>query len=224
MGYTNAAAIAHISATPPEPRKSAIVSYMESVAEIQGQSPEFADAQLATLLVAIGRHDRPAFEQFYNATAARVLGLALRVAQRRDLAEEVVCDVFVHVWENPGQYDADRGSVMAWLMTVCRSRAIDALRREQSRSGSKDRDEALRAEQGDCDDDPQDLLQAVDRESRVYEALTKLSADDRQLVSLAFFKGYSHAEIAGFTAMPLGTVKTRVRRALIALRGYLENE
>ena len=123
MGYTSTAAIAYISATPPEPRKSAIVSCMESVAEIQGQASEVGDAQLATLLAAIGQHDRSAFEQFYNATSARVLGLALRVVQRRDLAEEIVCDVFVHVWENPGQYDADRGSVAAWLMTVCRSRA-----------------------------------------------------------------------------------------------------
>lgn len=201
--------------------KSAIVSYMESAAPAERSISENGDRDLAPLLREIGEKDRQAFEQFYDATCPRVFGLALRITQRRELAEEVVCDVFVHVWENSAQYDASRGSVIAWLMTICRSRSIDALRREKARSGDKDRDDALRVDQIDHEDDPLDLLEAIDRKSTVYSALKRLNDEQRQLIALAFFRGYSYAEIADFTAKPLGTVKSQIRRALIALRSDL---
>lgn len=198
--------------------KSAIVSGMETAAPLTGSAAQIGEDELAPLLDAIGNQDRQAFEIFYDATSQRVLGLALRVTQRRELAEEVVCDVYVQVWENPDRYEVSRGTVIAWLMTLSRSRAIDALRREKTRTVSKEKVEALRVNSNTEDNDPQDLLQAVDRESSVYGALNELNAEQRQLIALAFFRGYSHTEIAEFTATPLGTVKTQIRRALVALR------
>ncbi len=140
--------------------------------------------------------------------------------RRVEDAEEVVCATYAHAWANAARYDSERATVMGWLLMLCRSRALDVLRQRRASAG---RLQELPLE--DLPDDsarPDDLLSLVQTESRVHAALASLSAERRDLVSLAFLQGLSHVEIAERTGMPLGTVKSHLRRALLQLRAQLE--
>jgi RNA polymerase sigma-70 factor (ECF subfamily) len=161
-----------------------------------------------------------ALEALYEATVAKLYGLASAIVRRVEDAEEVVCATYAHAWANAGRYDRERATVLGWLLMLCRSRALDVLRQ---RRANADRVRELPLE--DLPDEsarPDDLLSLVQTESRVHAALASLSAERRDLVSLAFLQGLSHAEIAEHTGMPLGTVKSHLRRALLQLRAHLE--
>jgi RNA polymerase sigma-70 factor (ECF subfamily) len=179
-------------------------------------------AQLANWLVAIARGDERALEKFYDATLSRVYAVARRMCGSRDggLTEEVTADVYVQVWRDAERFDAARGLPMAWLLMIARLRALDALRRRDEAVGSDD-PHALAGEPGSDIGDPAELLEAFDRCSATRRALAQLPAPERQLVALAFFRGMTHAEIVQETGMPLGTVKTTIRRALSTLRALL---
>ena len=159
-----------------------------------------------------------ALEQLYAATVHRIYALALRVTRHPAGAEEVTEEVFYQAWREARRFDVQRGQVLAWMQIICRSRALDWLRR---------RDPAELHEQPDTlaspltVSDPLDILLQVETDSRIHRGLMQLNADDRQLVALSFYKGMSHQEIAALTAMPLGTVKTRIRRALQTLEQWL---
>lgn len=180
-------------------------------------------AALAALMARIVERDERALAQLYDETSSRVYGLALRICRRAAMAEEVVEDAFWQAWRQAPRFDAERGEVMTWLLAIARSRAIDALRR----------DERFRHEEL-CDDDAEataesapaalDLLDAMRGERRVHEALATLDARSRQLVALAFFRGLTHEEIATQAGLPLGTVKSLIRRALLQLRQLLAAE
>jgi len=187
-----------------------------------GGEPEPGDAQLAAWIERIVDHDERALESLYNATSGRVYGLVLRITQRSALAEEVVEDTYWQVWRQAPRYDAMRGRPLTWLLAMARSRAIDALRRDE-----RFRHDEL-PEEGVADDDagappPQDLLDATRDATALHEALAALEPRARQLVSLAFFRGLTHEEIAEREGMPLGTVKSLIRRSLQQLRRCLEN-
>ena len=140
--------------------------------------------------------------------------------RRVEDAEEVVCATYAHAWANAGRYDSERATVTGWLLMLCRSRALDVLRQRRARAG---RMQDLPLE--DLPDEgaqPDDLLSLLQTESRVHAALASLSAERRELVSLAFLEGLSHGEIAQRTGLPLGTVKSHLRRALLQLRAYVE--
>ncbi len=122
------------------------------------------------------------------------------------------------IWRQAPRFDAARGSVQAWVLTIARSRALDALRR---RDTAETLVEESLAEQPGGDNDPQDLLQAVQRQHRLHAALQDLDPLPRQLLALAFFQDLSHAEIASRMSLPLGTVKSHIRRALLRLRRLL---
>ncbi|MDE2088485.1 MAG: sigma-70 family RNA polymerase sigma factor [Gammaproteobacteria bacterium] len=173
-------------------------------------------------LGAIARHDETALAAFYDATIGRVYGLVLRITRKPELAEEVVADVYMQVWREAGRYDAARGKALTWLLTLCRSRALDCLRRRDPAELHPEPG-TLRSD-GVSDDDPADLLLAVEAGSAVHAAMKTLDHCQRQLLSLAFFKGLSHQEIAGYTGMPLGSVKTHIRKALKTLRHVLDTE
>jgi RNA polymerase sigma-70 factor (ECF subfamily) len=182
---------------------------------------ELDDGQLAGLIRRIVEHDEKALAALYDATSARVHGLALRILQRSALAEEVVEDTYWQVWRQAPRFDPERGRPLTWLLAMARSRAIDALRRDE-----RFRHEELPAE-GSADDDGhvppvQDLLQATRGARALQAALFELDARARQLVSLAFFRGLTHEEIALQEGLPLGTVKSLIRRALLQLRRVLE--
>jgi RNA polymerase sigma-70 factor (ECF subfamily) len=176
---------------------------------------------LTDLVARMACGDQTALAQFYDATAARVFGLARRITRNPQAAEEVVADTYLQTWQQAARYDADRGRALTWLLTICRSRALDALRRcddaELHPEPDRLRPELYRDERG-----PLDALLAFERGSRVRNALTTLGEAERRLILLAFFDGLSHQEIAGRTGMPLGSVKTVVRRGLLKLRDNLE--
>ncbi len=176
------------------------------------------EAELVGLIERIARKDDAALGKLYDLTVSRVYGLALRITRQREAAEEVSEDVYLQVWDQADRFDAQRGRAYAWLLTLCRSRALDHLRRRDDAESHPD-PETLVDEPGHGD--PQDLLLAVEANSRVHAVLEQLSATQRQLLALAFFKGLSHQEIAQHAGMPLGTVKTHLRKALEAMREAL---
>jgi RNA polymerase sigma-70 factor (ECF subfamily) len=178
------------------------------------------DGGLAGLLDRIAHQDERALGEFYDATSGRVYGLALRITGRADTAEEVAADTYFQVWRDAARYQAERGRVLAWLLTICRSRAIDALRRRDEAQSSPD-PEQLRGEDAAAADDPGDLLLLAERDGALQRALAELSALQRQLLALAFFRGLTHEEIAAHAGLPLGSVKTHIRKALARLRELL---
>ena len=141
----------------------------------------------------------------------------MRITQQIDIAEEVVGDVYLQVWRQADRFDPARGNALAWLTILCRSRALDTLRKNKAAltSSAIPVSEIPEPEGADF---PQDLLIAVEQKSAVHAALEKLEPNQRQLLALAYFRGYSHSELAQFTGMPLGTVKTQLRRTLSKLK------
>lgn len=179
------------------------------------------EAQLCAWIDRIVDHDERALMALYDATLSRVWGLVLRLVRRPQLAEEVVEDVFFQVWRQAARFDAQRGRAMAWLLGMARSRAIDAIRHE-ARFTAESLDDDAHPETCDDSADAGDELLAVARgHADLHEALMLLNPQPRQLVALAFFSGLSHEEIASQTQLPLGTVKSQIRRALISLRQVL---
>ncbi|MBI5722196.1 MAG: sigma-70 family RNA polymerase sigma factor [Burkholderiales bacterium] len=185
------------------------------------------DATMAAWIERIARQDERALEALYDATAARINGVVLRITQRAALAEEVLEDTFWQVWRQAPRFDAARGRPITWLLAMARSRAIDTLRREQrfQHDALPEDDGAEAAEL--CDGralPPQDLLEATRGHARVHAALASLEPRSRQLVGLAFFRGLTHEEIATQQQLPLGTVKSLIRRALQQLKRVMEAE
>jgi RNA polymerase sigma factor (sigma-70 family) len=172
------------------------------------------------LLAGIANGDEQALGAFYDATVSRVYGLALRIVRRREAAEEIVEDVYLQVWQQAGRYDVTRGKPLTWLLTICRSRALDYLRRDDE-AITHPEPETLVTERADERADPQDLLLTLERNSQLYAILEQLIPVQRQLLALAFFRGMTHQEIAEHTQLPLGTVKSHVRKALDKMRELL---
>ena len=199
---------------------SAIVSVMNADSNSMEAGAEHSESRLGKLLQAVANKDRTVFEEFYDATTERVLSLVSRITQQIDIAEEVVSDVYLQVWRQADRFDPARGNALAWLMVLCRSRALDALRKinatpTHGAAPISEIPEPVAAEF------PQDLLIAVEEHSAVHAALEKLEPNQRQLLALAYFRGYTHKELAEFTGMPLGTVKTQLRRTLVKLKAFV---
>lgn len=183
------------------------------------------DDELADLVRRVCDQHAPSLARLYEATSGRVYGLVLRVVRHTALAEEVVEDVFWQVWREAPRFDAERGSVLAWLLAIARSRAIDALRRQERVRANElavEDDDAMQAlAEHDADDDPLDLVAASQHHARLHAVVAGLEPLPRQLLSLAFFRGCTHEEIAEQTGLALGTVKSHLRRTLAALKRQL---
>lgn len=186
------------------------------------REPAVTDAQTehGELLTAIAKGDEKALGSFYDATVGRVYGVALRIVRQREAAEEVVEDVYMQVWQQAGRYDVTRGKPLTWLLTICRSRALDYLRRDDEAIAHPE-PETLIAEPYVENSDPQDILLTLEQNSRLYGVLQNLMPVQRQLLALAFFRGMTHQEISDHTKLPLGTVKSHVRKALDNMREQL---
>jgi len=183
-------------------------------------APAADETMLRGWIGAVGRGDERALGSLYDATLGRVYGLALRITRNAQAAEEVAEDVYWQVWRQALRFDPARGNAMTWLLTIARSRALDSLRREDEADAHPEPETLIGAEIAQ-EGDPQDLLAASQRNRALHAALETLDALPRQLLALAFFRGLTHEEIAAQTALPLGTVKSHIRRALTALRGVL---
>ena len=184
--------------------------------------PSADEAQLAAWIDAIVDHDERALRSLYDATFSRVYGVVHRIVRRTALADEVVEDTYFQVWRQAVRFDASRGNALTWLLSMARSRAIDALRRE-ARFEHDTIDEEDGHEPAADTPAADELLEVARHHAELQRALMLLGAQPRQLVSLAFFRGLSHEEIASQTSLPLGTVKSQIRRALLTMREVLGN-
>jgi len=177
------------------------------------------EQDLRKLLQRIATGDHHAVAELYDATSSVVFGLGLRILQARDAAEDVVVEVYSQVWRQAALYDTQRGTPMAWLLTMTRSRALDVLR-SRSRARAEEPIEAV-GELPAATPNPEEQSMAFERHRLVKQALAKLTADQRQVIELAYFSGLSHTEIAVRLGQPVGTVKTRVRLGMLRLRELL---
>ncbi|MCA1978418.1 MAG: sigma-70 family RNA polymerase sigma factor [Thiobacillus sp.] len=174
-------------------------------------------AELAQMIARMACGDEAALARFYDLTLPRVHGLALRIAGRRDLAEEICVETYWQAWREAVRYDAARGEPLAWLLVMTRTRALDALRR-QDRAVSCPDPEIHLDDENSTDASPLDGLMAAERAGALGRALAALTPVQRQMVGLAFYKDLSHQEISAHTGLPLGTVKSHLKRAQDALR------
>jgi RNA polymerase sigma factor (sigma-70 family) len=183
---------------------------------------EMEEKQLYTLVKRVGTGDRSALSTLYNLTTPLLFSIARRTLSNVADAEEVMCDVYVQAWQTAAQYDVKRGSVKTWLVMICRSRAIDRYRRNESRAPGDVCDGDNPSGAFSADGTPDDLLHALQRGTAIHHAIEQLSPLRRRLLALAFFHGLSHKKIAATTDLALGTVKSHIRRALATLRKELE--
>jgi RNA polymerase sigma-70 factor (ECF subfamily) len=173
------------------------------------QAPDHRDD--AALIARLRAGDQNAMADLYDRYSGVVYGVALRVLANTTAAEDVVQEIFLQLWRNPQAFDANRGRLAPWLAVIARNRAIDHLRR---RPAEEDIDELPISTGIDLEGEAAQKL-AVDK---VRGALAQLPQEQRTTLEMAFFEGMTHTEIAGKTGEPLGTVKTRIRTGLLALR------
>jgi RNA polymerase sigma-70 factor, ECF subfamily len=173
------------------------------------QAPNHKDD--AALIAGIRAGDQSAMADLYDRYAGVVYGVALRVLANTTAAEDVVQEVFLQLWRNPQAFNAERGRLAPWLAVIARNRAIDFLRK---RPPEDDIAEMPIASGVSLEDESSRRL-AVEK---VRGVLVQLPQDQRKALEMAFFEGMTHTEIAGKTGEPLGTVKTRIRSGLLALR------
>lgn len=175
-----------------------------------------AEHQLKNLMIAVSGGDRAAFKVLYEATSAKLFAVALRILKRTDLAEEVLQDAFLKIWSQAPDYSSKLGSPISWMVAIVRNRAIDVVRkRGESQLPGGDEAEAYLE-----DDMPDPFALAVqsDELRRLGGAMEALDPDHRKCVLLAYYHGYTHEEIAVLIKAPVGTVKSRIRRALVHIR------
>jgi RNA polymerase sigma-70 factor (ECF subfamily) len=179
-------------------------------------------SDLEPLVARITARDGDALATLFDLTSGRLYALASAILRSREDAEEVVCDTFTQVWNEAIRFDAGRASVLGWLTVICRSRALDRRRQRGVRGAAAELEAA--ADVVDTQPQPADLLSLLEEGTVVRAALAQLSEERRELISLAFLEGMSHQEIAERKQLPLGTVKSHVRRALLQLRATLETQ
>ncbi len=173
---------------------------------------------LVALMSRVALGDRRAFRSVYDATASDICGLLHGMLGQADAVDDALQETYVKVWHRAGDYHPDRGQVNTWIASIARYRAIDVLRAKKRRSGTDDelatlpdlRSDVLELVSGDADVD------------RLASCLETLSGDQQQSISLAFYRGYTHEEVASVFGTPLGTVKAWIRRGLKKLRECLE--
>jgi len=183
----------------------------------QGRSAELGAIADEDLMARVQAGDVRAFEVIFDRHAAAAFSLAYRMCGRRAMAEDVVQEAFLSLWRSGAQYDPGRGSVRAWVLSAVRNRAVDAFRRESVRDRRSVSDDAL------ADRVPDGMRTDVEAERRddarrVREALQGLPGEQRQVIELAYFGGFTHSQIAELLGLPPGTVKGRMRLGLGKLR------
>ena len=178
-----------------------------------------APANPDVLLARVATGDQAAFAELYDQLAPRVLGLVKRVLHDHAQSEEVAQEIFLEIWQSATRFDSGKGTAVGWIMTMTHRRAVDRVRASQS---SRDRDTkiGIRDFTSEYDNVSETVETRIEHE-RVEQAMLKLTELQRQAVSLAYYGGYSHSEVAELLSVPIGTVKTRVRDGMIRLRDEL---
>lgn len=177
------------------------------------------------LLVAVSRREESAFAELYDRYAPLVYGLARQVLRRDSDAQAVISDVFWEIWQRGERFNPNRGSARTYLLTLARSRSVDALRaratraRRETEAGQAWNDQSA---SGEASADPSRLASIDEDRRAVVEALADLNESQQETLRLAYFGGLTHREIADELDMPLGSVKTYIRQGLMKLRRALD--
>lgn len=175
-------------------------------------------AILAKWLVQVGEGDRAALKSIYNATSAKLFAVTLRILIDRSEAEDVLQEVFITIWRKAAQFDAVRAGAMTWLVTIARNRAIDRLRSRPARTNVAIE---LAAEIADERPLPDAILEAGGEAAKLQTALSMLDPRHAGIIRAAFFEGLSYEALAMREAVPVGTLKSWVRRGLLRMRSEL---
>jgi RNA polymerase sigma-70 factor (ECF subfamily) len=181
-------------------------------------------AALQLLLSRVALGDRTAFRKLYDATSASLFGVAIRIVNRRDRAEDVLQDAFVNVWHRAGTYSARASQPMTWLTAIVRNRALDIVRSETLRAAESLDDEETGETKEPPDDrpDPLGLLEKAADALSIRGCLDEVKGPQRQCLALAYYHGLSHSEVAARMAAPIGSVKVWIRRGLDRLKRCLD--
>ncbi|MFN7922208.1 MAG: sigma-70 family RNA polymerase sigma factor [Bryobacteraceae bacterium] len=166
--------------------------------------------------------EQEALSRLYDETSSVVYGLALRILRNPADAEEAVLDAYTRAWKQAPNFDPGRAGVMTWLVMMTRSISIDRLRSQANRASKTETLDEPQRQEASPDPGPEFSAVFGQQRERIQAAMAQLSAEQRQVIELAFFEGLSHSELADRLGIPLGTVKTRVRLGLGKLRSLLE--
>ena len=195
---------------PADPHDQHLITLMERVAARLARPEAQADSERA-------------LRELYDLTSGKLYGLAVRVLGNREWAEDVLQEAFLTVWRSAGDYRATLSPPMAWMGLVVRSRALDFLRRRASERADAglELDDAISETVAGDSPNPMDTSQASEQAWALHECLRKLEARQREVLSLAYLRDLSHSELAEQLRLPLGTVKTWIRRGLEQLRSCM---
>lgn len=175
----------------------------------------------SALVTQIADGNQDALTELYDSTNRIVYGLALRILGDSSSAEEILFEVYLQVWRTARNFDPSRGKVTSWLVSMTRSRAIDALRSRQARGANVARSIDELSNVQDLRSEPEGDSIQRSRAQVIRNSLAELPPDQRNAIELAYFSGLTHGEIAARTGLPLGTVKTRIRSGMGRLRELL---
>lgn len=194
-------------------------------------SPDLTSIELNQLLSQVGLGQRSALEALYQRTSKHLFAVVSRICPQAGLAEEVLQEVYINVWRSAGSYEASRAHALTWLTSVARNKAIDALRKHkhlkqevvvQSNDDAGDGQDDFLHQFADTRMNPSQLLEQASQSMSIQDCLDRLSADQQKSIALTFYEGLTHEEAAEKLSKPLGTVKTWVRRGLLALKPCLD--
>src|ERR1700736_443773 len=170
-------------------------------------------AELVWLIAAVAKGDEAAFERLYTATRAKLFGVVLRILRRQDLAEEVIQEAYVKIWKSAGQFNPGLSSPITWMASIARNRAIDVVRKRGELSIEE---EPAAMEVAVDSPEPLARREMTEELKRMLECVGRLEPDRQKLVLLAYYNGWSRDQLAGKFDAPVNTVKTWLRRCMMA--------
>jgi RNA polymerase sigma-70 factor (ECF subfamily) len=177
-----------------------------------------AQPELNQLLRAAANGDKDAFRAIYNATSAKLFGVAVRILKRSDLAEDVIQDAYLKIWDAAPNFRPELGSPMSWMVAITRNRAIDVLRKRTELAVEDQKDGGERADETP---DPFELTAQSNELKALLGCMERLNPEQRQCLLMAYYYGYTHEEISERMSTPVGTVKSWIRRSLARVKECL---
>jgi len=175
-------------------------------------------AELSSLLASVARRDEAAFERLYEATSAKLYGVVLRILKRQDLAEEVIQDAYVKIWNSAGQFNPSLSSPITWMVSIARNRAIDVVRK---RSEISIEEEPAAMDVASETPDPLARKEMTEELQRVLDCVGRLEPQRQRLILLAYYNGWSREQLSKRFDTPLNTIKTWLRRSMVEIRECL---